>query len=78
MEIRRTPGGVAQPPEVPFADILLDVTAGYEFTVVACDDFGHGGVNTVRPIGAAAHGICSDRHENSLAAAGRSRTRQGE
>lgn len=42
-----------QAPEVPFTEILLDVAADYEFSVVKCDDFGHGGVNTVLPIGAA-------------------------
>ncbi len=39
------------PPEVPFAEILLDVAGHHDFPVVECDDFGHGCPNTVLPIG---------------------------
>ena len=38
-------------PEVPFSEILLEVTDGYRFPIVTCDDFGHGCPNTVLPIG---------------------------
>ena len=42
---------VWEEPEVPFADILLEVTDRYDFPVVTCEDFGHGCPNTVLPIG---------------------------
>ena len=41
-------------PEVPFSEILMEVTQGYDFPIVECDDFGHDGVNTVLPVGATA------------------------
>lgn len=40
-----------EPPEVPFVDILLEVTERHSFPVVRCDDFGHGCPNTVLPVG---------------------------
>ena len=39
-------------PDVPFTDILEDVTADYDFPIVKCDDFGHSCPNTVLPVGA--------------------------
>ena len=38
-------------PEVPFSEILSDVTDRHRFPIVTCDDFGHGCPNTVLPIG---------------------------
>lgn len=40
-----------KPPEVPFVDILLEVTERHSFPVVRCDDFRHGCPNTVLPVG---------------------------
>ena len=52
----------AHPPEVPFSRILADVTADHQFPIIECDDFGHGGVNTVLPVGATAR-VEADRSQ---------------
>lgn len=38
--------------EVNFEDILLPILDDFDFPIVKCHDFGHGGVNLVLPIGA--------------------------